>query len=105
MQNLECVAQKMAELFLDAPEPPSSDTPEYFFLIICWDSSYELCFLHFLSHFLANLHFVQNLFETIHTNFHSKSGLCSSKKWLSYPLTPLRPPLLTPLTKNILGSP
>ena len=40
IQNLESVTQKMEELPLDAPEPPPPLTN--FFLIICWDSPYEL---------------------------------------------------------------
>ena len=42
MQNMETVAQKVAELPLDAPEIPPSDAPDYFFLVICWDSPYKL---------------------------------------------------------------
>ena len=42
MQNLESVAQKMAELPLDARETPPSDTPDQKkILIICWDSPYD----------------------------------------------------------------
>ena len=41
MQNMESVAQKMAELPLDAPENPPFDTPEQKNLIICRDSPYK----------------------------------------------------------------
>jgi hypothetical protein len=43
MQNLESIVQKIAEIPLEDPEPPSLLTPLInFFLIICLDSPYEL---------------------------------------------------------------